>query len=99
MSPTRSVAMECEKPDRRHFVRVRVQKWGNRLVLRIPKLLAAHADMEEGTVVNVSVSGGRLVAAPVPRRGALLKDLLDEVTKANLHGRVDTGAQAGREAW
>jgi len=55
--------------------------------------------MEEGTVVNVSVSGGRLVAAPVPRRGALLKDLLDEVTKANLHGRVDTGAQAGREAW
>lgn len=80
-------------------MRVRVQKWGNSLALRIPKPFAADASVKAGTVVDVSVSKGRLVAAPVRVRRARLKDLLDKVTKANLHDEVDTGAQVGREAW
>jgi antitoxin MazE len=78
---------------------VRVQKWGNSLALRIPKPFAADAGVEEGTVVDVSVAEGRLVAAPVRVRRARLRDLLAKVTKANLHDEVDTGAPAGREAW
>jgi antitoxin MazE len=80
-------------------MRVRVQKWGNSLALRIPKPFAADAGVEEGTVVDVSVSEGRLVAAPVRVRRARLRDLLDKVTKANLHNEVDTGPPIGREAW
>lgn len=80
-------------------MRVRVQKWGNSLALRIPKPFAADAGVEEGTVVDVSVVEGRLIAAPVRVRRARLRDLLAKVTKANLHDEVDTGAPVGREAW
>lgn len=80
-------------------MRVRVQKWGNSLALRIPKPFAADAGVKEGTVVDVSVAEGRLVAAPVRVRRARLRDLLAKVTKANLHDEVDTGAPVGREAW
>jgi len=80
-------------------VRVRVQKWGNSLALRIPKPFAADAGVKEGAIVDMSVVEGRLVAAPVRVRRARLRDLLDKVTKANLHDEVDTGAPVGREAW
>jgi len=78
---------------------VRVQKWGNSLALRIPKPFAVDAGVEAGTVVDVSMSEGRLIAAPVRAQRARLRDLLDRVTKANLHDEVDTGVPAGREAW
>jgi len=80
-------------------VRVRVQKWGNSLALRIPKPFAVDAGVEQGTVVDVSVSEGRLIAAPVRVQRTRLRDLLDRVTKTNLHDEVDTGVPAGREAW
>ena len=78
---------------------VLVQKWGNSLALRIPKPFAVDAGVEAGTVVDVSMSEGRLIAAPVRAQRARLRDLLDRVTKANLHDEVDTGVPAGREAW
>ena len=80
-------------------MRVRVQKWGNSLALRIPKPFAVDAGVEQGTVVDVSVSEGRLIAAPVRVQRTRLRDLLDRVTKTNLHDEVDTGVPAGREAW
>jgi antitoxin MazE len=41
---------------------VRVQKWGNSLAVRIPKPLAEDAEVKEGTILNLAVSEGRLVA-------------------------------------
>jgi antitoxin MazE len=80
-------------------MRVQVQKWGNSLALRIPKPFAEDADVQEGTVVDLSVSEGKLVAAPTRRGKATLKQLLAKVTKRNLHGEVDTGPPVGRESW
>jgi len=80
-------------------MRVHVQKWGNSLALRIPKPFAEDVGVEAGTVVEVSVSGGRLVAAPLRTRAVRLNDLLRRVTKRNLHGETDTGLGVGREAW
>jgi antitoxin MazE len=80
-------------------VRVQVQKWGNSLALRIPKPFAQDAGVREGTTVHLSVSEGRLVAAPIRTRKVRLKELLAGVTKANLHGEIDTGGPVGREAW
>ena len=80
-------------------MQVRVQKWGHSLALRIPKPFAIDAGVGEGTVVDMSVSEGRLVAAPVRVRKVRLSELLAKVTKANLHDEVDNGAPAGREAW
>lgn len=80
-------------------MRVRVRKWGHSLALRIPKPFAVDAGVGEGTVVDMSVSEGRLVAAPVRARKIRLRDLLAKVTKTNLHDEVDSGAPVGREAW
>ncbi|MGH2362166.1 MAG: AbrB/MazE/SpoVT family DNA-binding domain-containing protein [bacterium] len=80
-------------------MRARVQKWGHSLALRIPKPFAIDAGVGEGSVVEMSVSEGRLVAAPVRVRKVHLRDLLAKVTRANLHDEVDSGARVGREAW
>ena len=80
-------------------MRVPVQKWGNSLALRIPKPFAEDAGVSEGTVVDVSVSKGRLIAVPVAPRRARLDDLLRRVTKRNLHGEVESGPTVGRKIW
>ncbi len=80
-------------------MRVQVQKWGNSLALRIPKPFAEDAAVKEGSVLDMSVSDGRLVAVPVQRKKFTLKQLLSKVNKNNLHGEVDFGPAVGREAW
>ncbi len=80
-------------------MRMQVEKWGHSLALRIPKPFAEDADVREGTVVDFSVSEGRLVVAAAPRRKATLKELLAKVNRRNLHGEVDLGPPAGRESW
>jgi antitoxin component of MazEF toxin-antitoxin module len=43
-------------------MQVGVQKWGNSLAVRIPKPLAKDADVTEGTVLNLGVSEGKVIA-------------------------------------
>jgi len=80
-------------------MRVQVQKWGNSLALRIPKPFAEDVGVAVGTVVDVSVSKGRLIAAPIAARRVRLDGLLRRVTKRNLHGETRTGGPVGRESW
>ena len=80
------------------LLRVQVQKWGNSLALRIPKPFAQDAEVTEGTLVDVSVSEGKLVVAPVRKKATTLKQLLSKVHRGNLHGEVDSGLPVGREA-
>ena len=80
-------------------MRVSVRKWGNSLALRIPKTFAEDAAVREGSVVDLSVSEGRLVAVPVRKKRISLKQLLRGVKRGNLHREVDYGSPAGREAW
>ena len=78
---------------------VRVQKWGNSLAVRIPKPLAEDAEVKEGTVLNLAVSEGKVVATPVQIKKTSLKQLLAKVTRKNLHAEVDFGPSVGREIW
>ena len=80
-------------------MRVRVQKWGNSLAVRIPKPLAEDAKVKQGTVLNLAVSEGKVVATPVATQKWSLKRLLARVNKKNLHAEADFGPPAGREIW
>jgi antitoxin MazE len=80
-------------------VRVRVQKWGNSLAIRIPKSFAEEAGVSQGGEVVLAVSRGRLVVAPLGQRRYRLGALLAAVTPANLHDEADFGGRVGREAW
>ena len=79
-------------------MRVQVQKWGNSLALRIPKPFAEDVDVKEGSVVDLSIAEGKLVAAPVREKKVTLRQLLAKVHSGNLHGEVDTGPAVGRES-
>jgi antitoxin MazE len=80
-------------------MKVRIQKWGNSLALRIPKSYAVQSRIEQGTTVDVSVVKGKLVVAPITDRKYTLEELLDGVTKRNIHGEIDTGPSVGKESW
>ncbi len=80
-------------------MRTKIQRWGHSLALRIPKPFAIEVKLCEETEVDLTVTNGTLVVAPVTKPGQTLEDLLSRVTKRNLHEEVDTGAPEGREAW
>ena len=80
-------------------MRVQVQKWGNSLALRIPKPFAEEAAVKEGTVMDLSLARGKLVAVPIGKRKPTLGQLLRKVTRKNLHAEIDSGGAVGRETW
>ena len=80
-------------------MRVRVQKWGNSLALRLPKPFAAETQIQQGTVVDITATRGRLVVTPVYEPEYALDDLLAGITEENLHGETDWGQPVGNEVW
>ena len=61
--------------------------------------LAEDVEVKEGTVLNLAVSEGKVVATPVQKKKLSLKQLLAKVNKKNLHEEIDFGSPVGREAW
>jgi antitoxin MazE len=77
----------------------KIQKWGNSLGLRIPKSLAKDAGVEEGSPVDISIDGGKLVIQPVRPSKYELKDLVSQIREDNIHDEIPTGDPVGREVW
>ncbi|MFZ5880458.1 MAG: AbrB/MazE/SpoVT family DNA-binding domain-containing protein [Chloroflexota bacterium] len=76
-----------------------VQKWGNSYAVRIPKSFIKEVGLEYRTDVILSLEEGRLVITPVKEETVTLDELLEGVTRKNLHNAVDTGDPVGNEAW
>ena len=77
----------------------RIQKWGNSLAVRIPKPVALDAGLDNGAPVEVLLRDRSVVITRVASQGFTLEQLLQEVTPENVHGEVDAGPAAGKEAW
>ena len=54
--------------------------------------------IEDGSMVDVRVVNGKIVAEPVGPKYALA-DLLRGLKKSNLHREVETGTPIGGEVW
>ena len=80
-------------------MRAHIGKWGNSLALRIPKAFAADANLNEGTPVELTLVGGRLIAAPVRAPRISLRRLLAGIRREQLHGETAWGARVGKERW
>jgi len=80
-------------------MRVKIQRWGNSLALRIPKAYADDIDLHKGSVIDVIETEGKLIIKPIKEPDFTLKRLLSGVTAANIHHEVGTGAPAGNEIW
>ena len=55
--------------------------------------------MMSGTVVEMTLEKGKLVIAPVKEPDYTLEDLMQGVTKNNMHREIDLGGPVGREVW
>ncbi len=77
----------------------RVQRWGNSLALRIPKLLADEAGLKDNSPVQLALRDKLLVIVPIRKPDISLDALLAQVTTNNLHSEVQTGPAVGGEAW
>ena len=77
----------------------KVQKWGNSLAVRIPRLLAQETGLSAEAAVEIRVRDGYLVVEPLRAPSYSLAELLDRVTPANLHEEEDLGGAMGGEAW
>lgn len=75
----------------------KVQKWGNSLALRIPKAFAVDAQLENDSLVEISLVKGQIVVTPVSASGWTLDELLAGITTENLHAEVETGSATGNE--
>lgn len=80
-------------------MRTRIQKWGNSLVLRIPKSFAGEIGLGQDSPVEVALEGEKLVILPARESKVTLERLLAEVTDDNMHHEVKTGPAVGNEAW
>ena len=78
-------------------MRATVSKWGNSLGLRIPRGLAEDAGLAEGSVVELRVEDGRLVAEPVAIEN--LETVLAKVTPKNRHHELFVDSPRRRETW
>lgn len=77
----------------------KVQKWGNSLALRIPKAFAVDAQLENNSLVKISISDGQIIVKPVVKSDWTLEDLLAGVNKENIHSEGETGLATGNEIW
>ena len=77
----------------------KIQRWGNSLGLRIPRVFADQVGVEAGAEVDISVEDGELIIRPASKPKYKLDDLLKGATARTLHKEVETGDPVGREVW
>ena len=79
-------------------MKVKIQKWGNSLAVRIPKSFAVQTEIEQDSVVDLSVLEGNLIVKPEKKNKRFtLEELLQGVNEENLHGEIDFGEPVGKE--
>ena len=78
-------------------MRATVSRWGNSLGLRIPRGIAEDAGLAEGSLLDLRVENGRLIAEPVVVED--LESLLAKVTPKNVRRELLVDSPRGREIW
>ncbi len=79
-------------------MKTHIQKWGNSLALRIPKVFADEANLKQGSSVEISLCGDKLLIAPLNGKFTL-SQLLKGVTKENIHAEMGIDSAVGKEIW
>jgi antitoxin MazE len=79
-------------------MRTVVKKWGNSASVRIPAAVMQAAHLELDEAVDVREESGRVVIEPVQRKEYDLTELVERITRKNVHDEVDFGRAVGKEA-
>lgn len=79
-------------------MKVKIQKWGNSLAVRIPKTFAVQTHIEQDSVVDLSLVNGEIVVKPQKDQPKYtLNELLKGISEENVHEETDWGSPVGKE--
>ena len=78
-------------------MQVSLKKWGNSLAFRVPKDILKSLNIDENSILELSVQNGKLIAKPADN--LKLEDLVSQINENNLHGEVNSGEAVGNEEW
>jgi len=76
-------------------MRIKIQKWGNSLALRIPKAFAFQSKIREDEYVSLTLEENKIIIEPDNERKYSLKELVAGINKSNLHREIDFGETVG----
>lgn len=76
-----------------------IQRWGNSLALRIPKVIADELGIAQDASVEIFIREGQLVIVPIKPTTYSLEAMLAAITDENKHDEIDTGSPMGNEVW
>lgn len=77
-------------------MRIKIQKWGNSLALRIPKAFAFQSRIRQNEYVNLKLDNDKIVVEPIEEKKYNSDELLVGIKKSNLHKEIDFGKNWGR---
>ncbi|MBA3469965.1 MAG: AbrB/MazE/SpoVT family DNA-binding domain-containing protein [Herpetosiphonaceae bacterium] len=80
-------------------MQTRVQKWGNSLAVRIPKVFATEVGLADDALVEIALLDGQLVITPIVVAAPTLDQLLAGITEANIHREIAADGPVGDEVW
>lgn len=78
---------------------VNVARWGNSLAVRLPKHVIEAAGLAEGAAVDVTVSNDGTITLRSTKPEYTLQELVDGVTRENVHRETLWGKPTGKEIW
>jgi antitoxin MazE len=73
-----------------------IQKWGNSLALRIPKVVAEQVEIHQGSEIEIRVVGNEGTITLIPKKQPkkyLLEELLAQCKPENRHVEIDFGIE------
>ncbi len=79
-------------------MRIRFDRWGNSLAVRIPSTFAREIGAVKGKAAEIMVENGSLVIRPIDAQPAYrLEDLVAGITEGSTYDEIDTGPAVGNE--
>jgi antitoxin MazE len=81
------------------IMEAKVKKWGNSLGVRIPKSISTKVGITEGTSIEFSIEGDKIILAPVPPKEYTIEEMILQVSEENLHYEITTDGPIGKEVW
>ena len=77
----------------------KVQKWGNSLAVRLPKMATLILGLKRGSLVSIIANDKGISIKPTLKREETLRDMIKKINKNNIHSEIDWGVPVGKEIW
>jgi antitoxin MazE len=78
-------------------MRAFVKKWGNSASVRIPVAVLQAAHLDLGEPVDGREESGRIIIEPLRRKEYDLAELVEGITRVNVHTEVSFEGSVGKE--